>query len=128
MKFIKWFGNPYVFISLYLLLIIEGDNFGGFYLIYLFLAIPHGLLYAILSAAGIVLLICGCVTKLPFKRIVIIIGLALMVTALFIFFSRGNKQETFAIGLPLLTFIIWIASGIALLVTRILNNLSLKQS
>ncbi len=49
MKALKIIGHPVLLISLYLLLIIEGDQFGGFYLLYLVMAIPHGVPYAIVA-------------------------------------------------------------------------------
>ena len=59
MKIIKWIGHPVIVICTFLLLITEGENFGGFYVLYLILALPHGALYAILASIGIASIVLG---------------------------------------------------------------------
>lgn len=102
MKIISTLGHPALLIMVYLLLLIEGDHFGGFYLLYLLLALPHGALYAILAVAGIVLIAIHYYFKVT--RLVSLAGSLLLLISLVIFFSKGNKNETFMLAIPLLTF------------------------
>ncbi|MBA2499927.1 MAG: hypothetical protein H0V30_09400 [Chitinophagaceae bacterium] len=114
MKIIKVLGHPIVLIAIFLLLIIEGAHFGGFYLLYLLLAIPHGATYALLAIGGISLIV---IVKsfVPNKSnkiraILYLLGLLIMNTSLVIFFSRDEKtgnMETFEGGVPLISFIIF---------------------
>lgn len=115
MKILKWIGNPYLFVSLYLLLIIEGDHFGGFYLVYLLLAIPHGLSYSLLSIAGIAILLWGAHRNGGLRLLLVVSGLSLMIIALTVFFSTGNKNDSFLPGIPLLSFILCGISACAML-------------
>ncbi|MFL5788121.1 MAG: hypothetical protein ACJ748_08710 [Flavisolibacter sp.] len=111
MNLLKIVGSPVVLIIIYLLLIIEGDNFGGFFLLYLVLALPHGAPYALLAALGIACLIVGFnlnMTKRKFiKPILYLFGYCLMVGSLIMFFGIGNKWATFELTVPLFTFILF---------------------
>ncbi len=114
MNILKLFGNPIILIIIYLLLIIEGDNFGGVFILYLVLAIPYGANYALFAASGIALLIIGynLTFKTIYKPILYIIGYCLMAISLIIFFAKGNKWNTFNLNIPRFTFIIFsIFSG-----------------
>jgi hypothetical protein len=109
MKLLNWIGHPVVLVVVYLLLVIEGDNFGGYFAVYLILALPHGALYAMFSAIGIGLIVYGFnLAKEPkqawLKSGCYIMGFVLMVLGLCVFFSKGNKWETFESLLPLTTF------------------------
>jgi hypothetical protein len=116
MKAIKVIGHPVLLMSLFLLLIIEGDNFGGFYLLYLLLALPHGALYAVIAVAGLICIFIGYKTYRirthPIKPILYLLGVALMVLSLFIFFGKGNKNATFKELIPLASFVLF---GISLI-------------
>jgi predicted permease len=110
MKVIKWIGHPVVLICVYLLFITEGENFGGFYMVYLMLALPHGVPYAVLAALGI-----GCVVfgfnlnkkhTYWIKPLSYLIGLILMVSSLINFFATGDQSGTFENRVPLATFVI----------------------
>jgi hypothetical protein len=49
----------------FLLILISGQYFGGFYILYLLLALPHGGVYAIVAAIGILILV---LTYYTFRR------------------------------------------------------------
>ena len=114
MKIIKILGHPIVLVTIFLLLIIEGAHFGGFYLLYLLLAIPHGATYAIMAIAGIILIVIakGFITNNSNKlrAVLYLLGLLIMNASLVLFFSRDEKtgnMETFQGGVPLISFIIF---------------------
>lgn len=125
MKWINIIGNPVVFMMLYLLLLIEGnENFGGFYVMYIVGALQAGLLYAKVAAIGLLFVFIGYVLNgqylQPLKAVVYFSGLILMVLSLFIFFADGNKSATFELFIPIMTFILYTISGICFLYTTTL--------
>ena len=123
MKTLKWIGHPVVFVITYLLLIIEGDRFGGFFMLYLLLTLPHLVPYSVFSAFGIIAIVVGFnIKKVKFQKIKLIfyfIGFCLMVLALVIFFSKGNKWQTFNYMLPTSIFIIFGICGLCFLLNTI---------
>jgi predicted permease len=110
MKVIKWIGHPVVLICAYLLFITEGENFGGFYMVYLMLALPHGVPYAVLAALGIACVVLGFNFNKNLiywiKPLLYLIGLILMVSSLINFFATGDQSGTFQEKVPLATFVI----------------------
>lgn len=111
MKIIKWIGHPVVLISVFLLLIIEGENFGGFYLLYLVLALPHGAPYAVISVFGITSIVIGFNIQtqkvIHLKPFFYLIGFGLMLLSLIMFFAKGNKWATFQLTVPLASFVVF---------------------
>lgn len=120
MKLIQWIGHPVVLVIIYLLLIIEGDNFGGFYLLYLVLSLPHGVAYAVVAALGIAGVIVAFNMHLPrfalLKTVLYLLGFCLMILSLLLFFARGYSWETFQLGIPLSTFILFGVCSICFLI------------
>jgi membrane associated rhomboid family serine protease len=130
MKAIKIMGHPLVLSFIFLFLLIEGDHFGGFYLLYLLLALPHGALYAILAVFGVIAVVLGS-SKVMSKVVGLLLslsGLISMLVSLLIFFSPGNKFDTFRLTIPLLTFIVFAISIICYLfrLFRTIGNLNNK--
>ena len=111
MKLIKWIGHPVIMVILYLLLIIEGDNFGGFYMLYLMLSVPHGVPYATVAALGIA----GVVVAFNihsarhrlFKPVLYLLGFGLMIFSLILFFQTGYNWKTFQLIVPCSSFILF---------------------
>jgi hypothetical protein len=112
MKVIRILGHPIVLTVVFLLLLIEGDHFGGFYLIYILLALPHGAIYALLAVGGVILLLISHYFLNAFKHGLSIVAVLLMLTSLVVFFGKGNKNETFELVIPILTFVLF---GVCLL-------------
>ena len=125
MKAIKIIGHPVLLMSLFLLLIIEGDQFGGLYLLYLVLALPQGAPYAIAALCGLAFVFAGYkvyrTRKHFLKPVFYLTGFLFMLISLIVFFSKGNKWETFGLTIPLLSFIIFGVSSVCF----ILNSLTL---
>ena len=128
MKIIKILGHPIVLVTIFLLLIIEGAHFGGFYLLYLLLAIPHGATYAIMAVTGIILIVIakGFITNNSNKlrAVLYLLGLLIMNASLVLFFSRNEKtgnMETFQGGVPLISFIVFGLIMLCFLVNIIMD-------
>lgn len=128
MKIIKILGHPIVLVTIFLLLIIEGAHFGGFYLLYLLLAIPHGATYAIMAIAGIILIVIakGFITdnSNKLRAVLYLLGLLIMNASLLLFFSRNEKTgnlETFQGGVPLISFIIFGVIMLCFLINIIMD-------
>lgn len=111
MKVIKWIGHPVVLVIVYLLLVIEGDNFGGYYLLYLILSLPHGVPYAVVAALGIAgMVIAFNIHSRKYelmKYALYLVGFALMIISLVMFFETGYSWNTFKLTVPLSTFILF---------------------
>ncbi len=113
MKIIKIVGHPVLIISIFLLLLISGESFGGFYLMYILLGLPHGVPHSIIAIAGLGLMFTGYkVYRQQFhivKPLLYIFGNALMIFALFIFFqdSKGYNDSTFHQTVPVITFVLF---------------------
>jgi len=127
MKAIKIIGHPVFLISIFLLFIIEGDHFGGFYLLFLLFALPHGALYAITAIAGIASLLGGYQTKnIKWRQIFYVAGLILMTISLFIFFNKSDKtgvDATFRDTIPLLSFMLLCLSATCFVARFFINGI-----
>lgn len=118
MKIVKWIGHPVILMIIYLLLIIDGDEFGGFFMLYLLLSLPHFVPYALIAAIGLFLMVLAFNAKGGKKNVSIfyLVGYILMILSLIIFFSKGNKWKTFELGIPLISFILFAISSICFLI------------
>lgn len=113
MKLIKIIGHPVLVMSMFLLLIISGESFGGFYLIFLLLGLPHGVPHALIAIGGLATMLAGYKVYRkefnPIKPLLYILGNTLMIFALVTFFqdSKGYNDGTFHQGVPLVSFILF---------------------
>ena len=127
MKAINYITHSTVLIISFVLVLISGQQFGGFYLLYIMLALPHGGLHAILAVMGIAVLI---FSNYKYKRqfsyliepLLNITGAALLFLSLFLFFYTDKGQYnygTFYQAVPIISLSIF---GL-LLIGFITNNL-----
>ena len=112
MKLFKILSNPYTIIIVFLLLMISGEQTGGFYIIYIFTALPHAGIHAILAVGGMIILLFNYhVRNKAFVSFFLnIIGLAFLVLSLYLFFANDPShynQATFEQTVPLFTFILF---------------------
>lgn len=113
MKIIKIIGHPVSVMSMYLLLLISGQSFGGFYILYIFLGLPHGVPDAIVSTFGLGTMFLGYKIYRkefnPVKPLLYIIGNAVMILGLILFFqnTKGYNDATFHQAFPLFTFAVF---------------------
>ena len=68
MKAIQVITHPVTLIISFLFILISGEHWGGFYILYLLLALPHGGLHALLGFVGIVILVIAMNKKLETSR------------------------------------------------------------
>jgi hypothetical protein len=110
MKIIKIIGHPVSVMCMYLLLIISGESFGGFYTLFVFMRLFHGVPDAIVSTLGLGMMLLGYKTCRqryhPIKTALYLLGNGLMITGLALFFevSKGYNESTFHQAVPLFTF------------------------
>ncbi len=114
MKAIKIITHPYTLIISFLLIMISGEHLGGFYLLYLLLALPVGAIHSLLALAGISVLLFNYHKYGRRKTHLIvpvlnIIGLLLLFCSIYAFFYNDKEHYnygTFYQTVPLLTLII----------------------
>lgn len=123
MKWIKYIGHPVLVLSLFLLLLIESEHFGGFYLLYILMALPTGSPFAIIALIGLISLFIGYKIYRqnvhPLKPGLYLLGYGLMVFSLVLFFGRKDRLETFQLSIPILTFIAFGICSLAFIVYTI---------
>ncbi len=111
MKALKIITHPYTLIVSFGLIMISGEHLGGFYALYLLLALYYGGIHSLLGLAGVVLLIVSRNVNTRSKHsglpIILNIGGALfMILSLLVFFYRdkdGYNYGTFAQAVPLIS-------------------------
>ena len=59
MKTFNILTHPLLLITSFLFILISGEHLGGFYLMYILIALPHGGIHSLLALTGIVLLVCS---------------------------------------------------------------------
>lgn len=112
MKAIKILGHPISVMVLFSMLLISGENLGGFYLMYLLMALPHAAIYAMLGFAGLISMFAGYMIGTIInilKPVFYVSAEVLMVSSLFLFFknSRGYNDATFHQTVPLICFVLF---------------------
>lgn len=124
MKIIKVIGHPVLVMSLFLLLLISGESFGGFYVIYLLLGLPHGVPDAIVGIAGLGAMLAGYKVYRsryhPLKPLLYIAANGIMIWSLVLFFqsSKGYNDPTFHQTVPILSFCLF---GLCVLCNLVLS-------
>lgn len=130
MKALKIIGHPVLIMSLFMLILISGEAFGGPYLLYLILGLPHGVDYAVIGFLG---LVCLFVSYKIFrgkgrnwlKPTLNLIGILLLLLSLYIFFINDRMRynyNTFSQSVPMVSLILF---GISVVCGIIINGLSL---
>jgi hypothetical protein len=129
MSFFKIISHPYTLLTTYFILLISGEHMGGFYLLYVLLALPYGGLHSILAVAGGLIIFINYHTlrhkHLTLSKVVNILGLCLLFFSIYYFFwndPKGYNLGTFRQAVPLASFII---TGIFAL-CFLINNLPIK--
>ena len=115
MKIISVLGYPLTIISCFFLLIISGRAFGGPYIIYLVLGLPHGAAYSLFAVFGILSLCITMYITKPnkhywIKSALMIAGIILLGLSLFVFFQRDRMRynyETFEQTVPVISFVVF---------------------
>ena len=130
MKIIKILGHPYTVVISFMLLLISGEHFGGFYILYVLLGLPHGAIHSILPIPGMVILLFKNHKKIvPGVSVLLnLVGLIFLLLSLFFFFYNDPSHynaATFAQTVPLATFILF---GVFVICSMVSNFLLLFQT
>jgi uncharacterized membrane protein len=124
MKIIKILGHPYALVISFLFLLISGEHLGGFYILYLLIALPHGGLHSILAIIGIAAILVAFHRniKLTTSALLSIVGFALLIVSVYLFFANDTthyNSDTFFQTAPLTTFFIFGFIGICFLISQL---------
>ncbi len=139
MKALKIIGHPVLIISIFLLILISGQAFGGPYLLYLILGLPHGATYAV---SGFVGLVCLFISYKIYrgepthwiKPALALTGIGGLLYSLYVFFADDRlhyNYSTFEQSVPLLSLILFgvsIACGIVISVFTLIEFISKKDN
>ena len=115
MKALKFITHPYTLIVSFCLILISGEHLGGFYALYLLLALYYAGIHALLGLGGIIVLIATRKTRNKIKEpswpnILNIVGAALLILSLIWFFywdKDGYNYGTFYQIVPRLSLILF---------------------
>ena len=115
MKLIRIITHPFLLIAAFLFILISGEHLGGFYLLYLLLALPYGGIHSFLALGGIAILLFAYYkyhrsNSFVVERILNITGSFLLVLSIIIFFyndKQGYNNGTFNQVIPLVTLSIF---------------------
>lgn len=132
MKIISILGYPLTIISSFFLLLISGRAFGGPYIIYLLLGLPHGADYSIFAIFGILSLCVTMYITRPnknywIKSALMIAGIILLGLSLFVFFQNDRMRynyATFEQTVPVISIVVFgitVLCGLIISVMQILN-------
>ena len=135
MKILNVLTHPFVLIISFLLILISGQHFGGFYFMYLLFALPHGGMHAIFGFTGILMILSS---YYKFKRmrqyriesVLNIAGLLFLLSSIFFFFyndKKGYNYQTFDQIVPILSLVLFTVISLFYLVSNF-KNTSLSHS
>lgn len=138
MKVIKIFTHPFTLIISFFAIMISGEHLGGFYLLYILLALPYGGVHSLLALSGVLILLVNPynyrrVNLYILKSIINIVGLALLLLSLFFFFHNDMQHYnygTFYQTVPQITLIVFAVLALIFLIDNIIStskNLSNKR-
>jgi hypothetical protein len=131
MKLIKIIGHPVTVMVVYLLLLVSGESFGGFYALYILLGLSHGVVDSVVSMLGLLIMLLGYKTYRqrfhPVKPGLYLLADAVLIFGLVLFFrtTKGYNDATFEQTVPLTTFVLF---GICVLCNILLSVLLLTQN
>ncbi|PZR29110.1 MAG: hypothetical protein DI535_03600 [Citrobacter freundii] len=128
MKIFKFISHPIVVSFTFFMILISGDHFGGFYLLYILMALPYGALHAILGFLGVTILVVNSAWhKIGLKHtssaITNILGIFVLYVSLVSFFrlSWDENDNTFVQTIPLISFFLFVLCSVSSLVSSVLE-------
>jgi len=120
--------HPYIVVLSFFIIMISGQHLGGFYFLYLLLALPHGGIHSLFALFGIVLLL---ISYLKYKRkkiyliesIVNVVAVILLILSLFSFFYNDKEHYNFGTFyeiVPQITLVIFLIVALTFLLDNVL--------
>jgi hypothetical protein len=134
MTILKYLGHPFTVMIAFCAILITGEHFAGFYIVYILLALPYGTLHAILGIIGIGLLfIVGNMSKTNryYKGALQLVAATCVVLSLIIFFYnryRYNNSITFHETVPLLSLVLFGLIWVLFTINSIVDTFALKRT
>lgn len=127
MKLIKILTHPYIIIISFFIILINGEGFGGFFLLYLLMALPYGAIHSLLALLSIVLLLVNYYKSKGKKESIVqclieISGIILLILSLFVFFYNDKQHYNYGTFYKLIPMITLILFAIISLLS-IINNI-----
>lgn len=114
MKLISLITHPVLVVTLFCLTLVSGQHFGGFYLLYIILALPHGGIHAVLALLGIGTLLFSYgryqrQSKVLIEPLLNVLGVLLLYLSLYLFFlnSLHYNSATFEQPIPILSYVLF---------------------
>ena len=111
MRVLCFLFHPVTLSFSYLLFLVSGESFGGPFLLYLVMALPHGVSFSVVGVAGLIgLMVVSSHGKERKKRIHVwltLVSIILCWTSLYLFFASGKatyNSPTFQQAAPLISF------------------------
>jgi len=122
MKLFKILSHPYTLIICFSLILISGEQWGGFYAFYLLLALPYGGVHSLLALAGFFSLLVSLhwvKNHLVLQQVLNVVGLFFLISSLYYFFDNDKSHYnlgTFQEPVSLASIIITICVSICFLI------------
>jgi hypothetical protein len=130
MKIIKILTHPLLVLLSFSFIMISGESFGGPYILYIAMALPHGSSHAILAIIGAVLIVCS---ELKLKNFLAVafngVGVTCLLCSLYSFFTRSDyNNDTFNQTVPLITLYTFGILAVGLLLRSLITYIMLTKS
>jgi hypothetical protein len=134
MKALKILTHPILLMISFLFILISGEHLGGFYALYLLLALPYGGMHSLIALAGILVLVISynvygrkpCLVQ----NILNIIGALLLVLSLISFFvtdKEGYNYGTFYQIVPVISLSLFGLLALLFLIKNVVESLSKRR-
>lgn len=114
MKLINIITHPVLVIIAFCVILVSGEHFGGFYLMYLLMALPHGGIHAVLALLGTGLILFSYAkykreSQFFFEVVLNILGVFSLYTSLWLFFynSWDYNNGTFDQSVPIMSIVLF---------------------
>lgn len=128
MKAIKVITNSYTLIISFLIIIISGQHLGGFYIIYLLIALPYFGIHSILALVGIILLLIIYHNKknrcFIIRPLINLVSVLMLIASIYMFFYNDKEHYnygTFYQLVPQITLIVFSFIALSFIVRNIVS-------
>lgn len=126
MKWINIITHPILVLVLFCGILISGEHFGGFYLMYILMALPHGGIHALIALLGIgLILLCYGMYKrksqFAIDPLLNVLGVFSLYISLWLFFYNtwDYNEATFHQTIPVIILTLFIMISLAFLIRSI---------
>ena len=132
MKVFKILTHPVLLIISFLFILISGEHLGGFYALYILLALPHGWLHSLLALIGIIILILSynVYKNKASGNILNIAGAVMLVFSIVTFFyadKEGYNYGTFYQTMPIISLVLFGLLALLFILKNVVESFSKKR-